>query len=603
VIILFGLWIGLLTGFTEVIVLELRLRVFGSFLRLGRHLVWMVPLVDAILFTLIGLVLALAHRAWPRLVTPARAFGALVFIGVYGVLLLFDQLHPVTTVLLAAGLGVQATRLVHPRLGPIAGFARKSATGLATVLVVLIVGFTLQEHFGERRALARLPAATPGAPNVLLIILDTVRGMSLSLYGYPRPTTPEIERWARSGVAFERAFSEAPWTLPSHASMFTGRHAHELETSWRTALKPGTLTLAEALGRRGYATAGFVANVGYTSRETGLARGFARYEDYRFNAGEALMSAPLTQWLHGKYQRRFNWADLRPEKSAAEIAGRFTGWLDQRDTTRPFFAFLNYVDAHRPYEPPAPFRARFETQLGRPNELAPWKVLARLERAHPEARISPSQAIPAMDLYDGELAYLDFEIGRLLRELEARGLLENTIVVLTADHGEAFGEHGMMNHGNTLYRPLLQVPLVIVYPGHVPAGVRVREPVSLRDLAATIADLSYGGNAEFPGRSLAAHWNGTEAGAAAGPLLAAHVRKLIRQPDWWPASRGEMYSLVQGGFHYIVNQGTGTEELFDLENDITEQHDLAATPAGQRELPNLREALKRLRDAAPPTVH
>ena len=601
-IILFGLWIGLLTGFAEVIVLEMRLRVFRTLLNTSRHVVWMAPLVDAILFSLIGLVLALAHRRWPRIVTPARAVGVLAFVGVKGVLFLFPQLHSWAATLIAAGVAVQAARFFGPRPEPIAAFVRKSATGLAAILVVLTLGFILQARFGERWALARLPAARPGAPNVLLIILDTVRGMNLSLYGYPRPTTPETERWARRGVVFDRAFSTAPWTLPSHASMFTGRQAHELQTSWTTPLESGPLTLAEALGRRGYATAGFVANVQYTGWETGLARGFERYVDYHLDVGEAIKSASLTAWLHKKYSRRLNLPEIRPRIWAEEISGEFTQWLDQRDTDRPFFVFLNYLDAHHPYEPPAPFRARFESRPVRPNELEPAKALDRLIRSHPETRVSPAAAYPAMELYDGQIAHLDAVVGRLLRELEARGLLEHTIVVLTADHGEAFGEHGMLYHGNNQYRPTLQVPLVISYPGHLPPGVRVSVPVTIRDLAATIADLSYGGGTEFPGSSLARYWNGTEIPAARPPLV-THVRKLPRQADWWPTSSGDMFSIIQGGFHYIVNEGTGREELFDLESDLTEQNDLAATPAGQRELPSLREALRQARAADPRPVH
>ena len=165
--------------------------------------------------------------------------------------------------------------------------------------VILLAGFVF---VGDRLKQAReagRPLPPANSPNVLLIVLDTVRADHLSLYGYERPTTPVLERLAKRGIRFDEARATAPWTLPSHASMFTGRWPHELGEKWMTPLRGNFPTLAEYLGDHGYATAGFVANVGYCSQETGLARGFTHYEDYVLEKLAPLRTAGLVEYLAG----------------------------------------------------------------------------------------------------------------------------------------------------------------------------------------------------------------------------------------------------------------------------------------------------------------
>ena len=585
-LVLSGLAIGLITGFGEVGLLGFRLYVLHEFLTVSHHAVWMVPLVDAFLFTMLGLALAVGHLLLPRVLSWSLGLTVLVALMVGTWISMFHQIHIAAAVLVGIGVGVQSVRLLNPRRPFVESTVRVLAGGLAALVLVMTAGMLLRDRFSERQALARLTPASPGAPNVLLIILDTVRGESLSLYGYPRPTSPEIARWATGGVVFDRAFSEAPWTLPSHASMFTGHHAHELETSWDTPLERGPPTLASVLSARGYSTAGFVANVRYCGRETGLARGFTVYRDYRVDAAEAFKISRLTEAFHSTMGRKLRLFPVRPRTRAPEIRERFTGWLDQRDTSRPFFAFLNFLDAHAPYQPPSPFREQFET---RPGQKIPDITADRTNNTHLNRRFTPDEARASRDLYDGAIAYLDSEVGKLLTQLKDRGLLENTIVILASDHGEAFAEQGLLGHANSLYRPTLQVPLVLVWPGRLPAGVRIRQPVSLRDLAATVADLT-SGPADFPGLSLRRFWDGS-AETNEAPLV-SHLPKLINQPDWWPASPGEMFSLSDGRYHYIRNQVTGKEELFDFTADQAERHDLAKTPEGMRQLPDYRQMLQ-----------
>src|SRR5262249_3096125 len=251
-----------------------------------------------------------------------------------------------------------------------------------------------------------------------------------------------------------------PWTLASHGTMFTGRYPHELSADWLTPLDDSYPTLAEFFGERGYLTAGFVSNTRYCSYEHGLDRGFAHYEDYPVSAEQIVVSSSLVRFLSTMPPLRETTAnrEFPPRKSAAEINRAFLNWVSRQEQ-RPFFAFLNYFDAHAPYRPPPPFDLRF----GRKRASA-WNRLARTE-------LIPQWELKAMyDAYDGALAYIDTQLGSLFEELGHRGVLENTLVIITSDHGEEFGEHGLLDHGNSLYFPSIHVPLVVYFPGRVPQG-------------------------------------------------------------------------------------------------------------------------------------
>ena len=340
------------------------------------------------------------------------------------------------------------------------------------------------------------------------MILDTVRAAELSLYGYGRPTTPELERWAERGTVFERAFSPASWTLPSHASIFTGRPELLLGATHWDRLGSDWPTLAEVLHGRGYGTVAFVANADWAGWDSGLGRGFEHYDDYPVSLWTAISATSFGRviypMLYDRLPGRLQWLPGRlrlrhpvQHRSAAAISSAFLGWLDDRPRA-PYFAFLNFMDAHTPYTPPDSFRNRYRTPMPRPASR-----YAYADR--PPIRLTPTDMRPRQDLYDGSIAYLDSEIGRLLDALEQRGGLENTLVVLTADHGEEFAEHGLGGHGSTLYRLSVQVPLVLWFPGRIPAGRRVASPVSLHNLAATVLDLAAPG----PGGSRAARWRGS----------------------------------------------------------------------------------------------
>ena len=269
---------------------------------------------------------------------------------------------------------------------------------------------------------------------------------------------------------------------------------------WMVPLDRTYPTLAEALGRRGYRTGGFVGNTDYASAEVGLDRGFGRYEDYTLEPGQILRSSSLWRATAriAPIRRVIGNYDNLGRRTAPEISRAFLRWLD-RDPARPFFGFLNYYDAHRPYFPPGEWPNRFRTPGVEQNPR-----YRREDGAEPKP--APARIQGAIDAYDNAIGYLDSELGKLLAQLEQRGVLERTIVIITSDHGEEFFEHGLWDHGNSLYHPSVHVPLLVIAPGLAPAGVTVSQPVSIRSLPATVADLLRWSESPFPGASLAGAW-------------------------------------------------------------------------------------------------
>jgi len=574
-------WFGLVAGLLESVSHVVRYFLDDTPLRLGLYLVWMPALANLLFFTLVGLLLApLAHR-WPRLLTPTRMLGLFATLAAMAALRLLDGFLGVLTVdIIALGIGVR----VAAGLGPVADrFLRFLRPALPMTLgAVLVCALAIEARYavGERRALGRLPAASAHAPNVLFLVLDTVRAFNLSAYGYGVPTTPVLGALAGRGVRFGRAYSTAPWTLPSHASMFTGRWAHETTADWYTPLDASDTTLAEALAARGYRTGAVVANIRYASGWTGLNRGFAHFGAQEISLPQVLRSAAFTMWLHDATPfRRFlppAWREF-PRKGAGEVNDALLTWLD-RTPGPPFFAFLNYLDAHAPYLPRAPFDTAFSNI-----EYPPLPGPAH--GGHTE-----DDRPRAMRPYDQAIAYIDAEIGRLLHALDQRGLLENTVVVITSDHGEEFGEHGVYGHGHALYLPALTVPLIVVYPGQVPSGLVVEGRASLRDLASTVMDLTgLPGRNPFPGRSLARFWQGE---LPAPDTILASTRWARNRPSWDATSRGDLQGLLTADRAFIRDVDL-TGELYQIALDSGQTRNVATDPGRATDVAALQEVLDR----------
>ncbi len=452
---------------------------------------------------------------------------------------------------------------------------------MVAVALLVIGGTFLAARFVESRELAALPQPAANRPNVLLIVLDTQRADLLSSYGYHRVTTPHLDSLAAEGVVFERAFATASWTLPTHVSLFTGLlgFQHGVADGPRRVFRPGPVTVAELLRGEGYATAGFVANLYWTGRHTGLARGFAHYEDYYGTLGDALYRATIVREF-GTIQQMLGAVDVLGRKRASHVNREVLGWMG-RIKGRPFFAFLNYFDVHSPYLPPKPFAGRF-------GAIRAELRAERLEIGNQVKRSqTPEQMAYKMDRYQEALLYLDDHLGKLFAEMRRRGVLDNTIVIVTSDHGEHFGEHGIIEHGASLYTQETWVPLIIRFPRRIPGGMRVAAPVSIANIPATVTALA-GVRDTFPGRSLLLP--AETPGPAAVPVVSEMGKTNDGDPKHWPGTKGWVKSVVVGTWHYIRLEN-GEEALFNLATDLHEETNLAAVPEHATVLKDLRGRL------------
>jgi arylsulfatase A-like enzyme len=588
-------WTGALTGLMEVWLLAIKKFYLGHLIKVGMDAAWMVPLADAALFLVPGIVAAFVWAWRPRRAVMQTALAGITFLSALSLLLMEAQVALYAKAIVAAGVAVQAARLLSARAAAVQRVVRRTGVWLVAIIVLLGAGVHGWRWWTYREAVTELPPVAARGPNVLLIVMDTVRARSLSLYGYGRATTPNLDRWAERGVVFERALAPSSWTFPSHASLFTGRWPHEFSADWHTPLDGRYPTLAEIFRDGGYLTAGFSANLFYCTSEFGLARGFAHYEDYPVSVSQALVSTSIGRELisfslNEDFAFRFrNWIgydEIPGRKRAGAINSGFLRWLGRQDPGRPFFVFLNYLDAHQPFLPPPPFDARFRESGSRGDPRHWWN-----------RQWSAADLKAETDAYDGAIAYVDHELGRLLDELNRRAVLDDTVVIITSDHGEHLGERGYMRHGNTLYPEVLHVPLLILLPKGMTGIARIPDAVSLRDVAATALSVA---GAEchgcVPGASLAGYWTAaaTPDRRPIGSPAFAELQQGLRIPDRYPNARGNLYSLMANGMHYIVNSN-GDEELYEFAADPSRARNLAGTPEQAGVLDRLRSELAALR--------
>lgn len=295
---------------------------------------------------------------------------------------------------------------------------------------------------------------TPSGPNVILIVPDALRADHLGCYGYSRPTSPQIDKFAADAIIFEKAMSNAPWTMPSIGSVFTSLYPHEHGAFfWTDNLNNSCLTLAEVFRNKKYATFAIQTNPGITA-------------EYNFNQG-------------------FQFFDELILENGEKVAAKFNAWLE-KNKNKPFFAYLHFMDTHLHYDAPDKFKAIFEPEDTR----SPVTGLlgAYLVRVLSETGLSSEDKQHLINLYDAEIRYFDYIFGTIIENLKKSGIFEKTIIILTTDHGEEFWEHNGFEHGHSLYNELLHVPLIIKYSSLLPAKW-IKSYVQLADLFPTILSM------------------------------------------------------------------------------------------------------------------
>ena len=596
-VLVLSLWFGVVTGLLELVLVYARNHYSGwaslGALQISRHFPWMIPLANLVLFLIWGSVVILLGLVFKAIRGRPAAF-LLSFPACLAPLWIFPGLYKIAYLTLAAALATWIVRFIWAFPTAFRSLVRVSLPVLLLASALFVGWKGTQIATGEQREVSALPPPPRQKLNVLLMVMDTVRADHLSLHGYHRDTSPNLKRLAQRGVRFELAQATAPWTLPSHASMFTGLWPRQTGVAENRPMDDDFPTIAEFLADRGYLTAGFVGNTYFCNSWYGLGRGFTHYEDFYdedmvVSVSETLRSSALGRAVVRLVSRPLG--GTRGRKTAADINQDFLDWLSAQQSGRPFFAFLNYFDAHSPYLTPEMCGRHFGDVADTPDEQA---VLQDWDN-RPKQNIPEGDARLVTDAYDDCLGYLDAEIGKLVDELEKRGVLENTLIVITSDHGEELGEHGLFGHGRSLYSQEVHVPLVILAPGAMARGRIVAAPVSLRDLPATFVDfLGFARESRFPGKSLAGYWQEKAKSTAIASTPAysevALREKVSKNPNRAPAWRGPMQSLVAGGKAYIRN-ADGREELYDILSDPAELHNLAGA-ANPRSLHPLREVLQ-----------
>lgn len=380
-----------------------------------------------------------------------------------------------------------------------------------------------------------LPKDTGQGPNIILISFDTLGASHLGCYGYERETTPNLDRFAAGGVVFKRCVAQAPWTLPSHASLLTGQNcsAHGVVSN-DFRLGERYVTLAEALRERGYQTAA-ITEGGNVSSVFGLDQGFESYD----NGG-----------LHG-------------------IGGTFDSalrWLEDR-RNRKFFLFLHTYESHAPYIKREPYYSRLG---GRYDGLIHGSLPFLSQPKNAPIYLRPEDTAELAALYDSEVGYLDAWFAKLTDRLAELGLADSTTVVVTSDHGEGFGEHDYFGHGNTLYDELVLVPLIMKGPG-LPAGAVIERQVRSIDVMPTLLDLSGIPMSDgLDGESLLPLIRDPSRGSA--PAISE-----VDQPAYGPTKK----SIRSEGAKLIVVDASGSDELYDLERDPGESVNLIDREGGK----------------------
>ncbi|MEO6026375.1 MAG: sulfatase [Candidatus Binatia bacterium] len=492
-------------------------------------------------------------EAWPLGLPFAVGAAVLVPIVAHRLSLL-NALGPLTitgvSLLVAFSAWWLATRLVRSRavIRGLVGMATVVALGGGAFALFGTAYFALAPRPAE---LAR-PLPPPDTPNVLLVSIDTLRPDHLGSYGYRRDTSPTIDALAAEGARFATVVSPTSWTLPAHMTLLTALPP-EIHGVVEDRFRLGTdvTTLAEVLRDRGFATAGFVSGP-YLDAGYGFARGFDHYDDYS--------AVRISAWATHR---------ARTSPALVDVTGR---WLDAwhgRAERRPFFVFVHMWDVHYDFNPPPPYDTMFDPDYRGTITTEDFQTGTAVHLG-----MDPRDLEHVIALYDGEIRYTDEWLGRLIDRLRGLGVLDDTIVAVTSDHGEEFFEHGRKGHHQTLYDESIRVPLVLRNPARVPAGSVIPNLVRLVDVAPSLLDLT--ATPAPPGFGLDPSLK-PYAGQSFEPLLTT-ARPVLPlpafaslEPQGSKAVRSEDRKLL------VSPWSLPHDELFDLASDPGERTNLAAS--------------------------
>jgi choline-sulfatase len=415
--------------------------------------------------------------------------------------------------------------------------------------------------FSDVRVVVPAPAVEPlaqDARNVIVLTVDTLRASKLRTYNpRSRVRTPALDAFATSGTVFDRAQSPENWTKPSVASILTSLYPATHNAKYDTSsLPPGALLVSEVLEQAGFATAQFSAN-GYVSDRFGFAQGFNTHVNY-------IRETRSTE-AETVFREAGDWIE---QQVARQRAAATEGEPPPR-----FFTYIQTIDPHVPYDPPTSFLDMYfeGPYTGQVRNRMTGDLLGRAKENPPRVVFTDEDKLRLEALHDAEISYHDHHLARFLARIEQLGLNENTLFVITSDHGEEFNEHGSWGHGHSVYQELLHVPLMIRWPGVAPAGARVRDVVTTMDIAPTMLEaLGMASPPDFEGRSLMGYLRGA-------PPPGPHVAFSDYQ---------ETRRVIRSGDAKLILRSNGTHVLFDLATDPGERRELngSANPVTMRTL-------------------
>jgi arylsulfatase A-like enzyme len=599
---LLGILVGVVVGGVE----YLRLMT-GMIIQDPATAWWRVAVPHALMGMAGGVVLALPARRLTRGLPASRVFarlaavlGAAAGLAYVGLSLSYDfvadELDATSIALYAGavlgalllglvldrGLAVLSGRLEQGAGGP--GGLRLALPGAVLVLIALVLlapaGHRLVRGRGTQPAVAGGGGKATG-PNIVFILIDTLRKDHLPMYGYSRNTSPALAEFARQGLVFTTAYAQASYTRASVATLFSSLYpsVHKANAD-RDFLPSSVPLLPESLRAAGYQTFAISANA-QVSPTFGYARGFDAFRvwktesEFRVTLAGRILIKLLGYPMMGRLLNEPR--ELVP--TADSITDATLEWVDEAGR-EPFFLYVQYIDPHDPYRAPAPYDRSFDHRADPPRRAGvdPLATVSGADRA---------KVAKDLDDYDGEIRFVDHHTGRLLKGLEQRGLLSNTLVIITSDHGEEFYDHAQDNHGRTAYEEVVRVPLIFWWPDRIPAGSTSDALVGLIDLMPTILDVA---GLEPPpgvqGRSLAALLRDPSAPWSPRPLLMQVISKMF-----------EIEAMRDGSLKYIrYARGAreGQEELYDLATDPLERSNLVEQR--QARVASLRKTLDAFND-------